>query len=167
MFIAELGVSVCLVFWVFGVLVSWALGIMRSTEGPKSQRSGRVNGFIPSSVRAISSYLRTVSSGASTVARSAASVASSMVDKDGDGAHDQVWGLNFSIAMKYDCDKLSLSCCIIDIWFWELVVVQCYFEVLRNDCQVRDYFGARPELDAFPHTRAFCSVQLSNCKSSY
>ncbi|MED6219840.1 hypothetical protein PIB30_039401 [Stylosanthes scabra] len=51
---------------------------------------GRTNGFIPSSFRAISSYLRIVSSGASTVARSAASVASSIVDRDDDADHDQV-----------------------------------------------------------------------------
>jgi hypothetical protein len=51
---------------------------------------GRTNGFIPSSFRAISSYLRIVSSGASTVARSAASVASSIVDRDDVADHDQV-----------------------------------------------------------------------------
>jgi hypothetical protein len=53
---------------------------------------GRVNvnknGFLPSSFRAISSYLRIVSSGASTVARSAASVAQSIVDRDDDANHD-------------------------------------------------------------------------------
>ncbi|KAJ6887038.1 autophagy-related protein 18f-like [Populus alba x Populus x berolinensis] len=48
------------------------------------------NGFLPSSFRAISSYLRIVSSGASTVARSAASVAQSIVDRDDDANHDQV-----------------------------------------------------------------------------
>jgi len=48
------------------------------------------NGFLPSSFRAISSYLRIVSSGASTVARSAASVAQSIVDRDADANHDQV-----------------------------------------------------------------------------
>ncbi|WJX73496.1 hypothetical protein P8452_57270 [Trifolium repens] len=51
---------------------------------------GRTNGFIPSSFRAISSYLRIVSSGASTVVRSAASVASSIVDRDDVADHDQV-----------------------------------------------------------------------------
>ncbi|XP_050883221.1 autophagy-related protein 18f isoform X2 [Lathyrus oleraceus] len=51
---------------------------------------GRTNGFIPSSFRALSSYLRIVSSGASTVARSAASVASSIVDRDDVADHDQV-----------------------------------------------------------------------------
>jgi hypothetical protein len=50
----------------------------------------RTNGFIPSSFRAISSYLRIVSSGASTVARSAASVASSIVDREDVADHDQV-----------------------------------------------------------------------------
>ncbi|XP_054815071.1 autophagy-related protein 18f-like isoform X1 [Prosopis cineraria] len=53
-------------------------------------RSGRTNGFFPSSLRAISSYLRVVSSGASNVARSAASVASSIVDRDDDANSDQV-----------------------------------------------------------------------------
>jgi hypothetical protein len=48
------------------------------------------NGFLPSSFRAISSYLRIVSSGASTVARSAASVAQAIVDRDADANHDQV-----------------------------------------------------------------------------
>jgi hypothetical protein len=48
------------------------------------------NGFLPSSFRAISSYLRIVSSGASTVARSAASVAQSIVDRDDYANHDQV-----------------------------------------------------------------------------
>ncbi|XP_027928129.1 autophagy-related protein 18f [Vigna unguiculata] len=52
---------------------------------------GKTNGFIPSSFRALSSYLRIVSSGASTVARSAASVvASSVVDRDDVPDHDQV-----------------------------------------------------------------------------
>ncbi|KAA8526937.1 hypothetical protein F0562_008834 [Nyssa sinensis] len=56
-------------------------------------RSGRTNGFIPTSFRALSSYLRIVSSGASTVAstvRSAASAASAIVDRDNDASHDQV-----------------------------------------------------------------------------
>ncbi|KAJ7948493.1 Autophagy-related protein like [Quillaja saponaria] len=53
-------------------------------------RSNRTNKFIPSSFRAISSYLRVVSSGASTVARSAALVASSIVDRVEDANHDQV-----------------------------------------------------------------------------
>ncbi|KAH8518447.1 hypothetical protein Peur_037541 [Populus x canadensis] len=52
--------------------------------------NGNKNGFLPSSFRAISSYLRIVSSGASTVARSAASVAQSIVDRDDDANHDQV-----------------------------------------------------------------------------
>lgn len=94
MIIAGFLQSVCFGFWffgVFGVLVSWALGIMGNNEVPKSNGPGRANGFIPSSFRAISSYLRIVSSGASTVARSAASVASSIVNRDDDGASDQVW----------------------------------------------------------------------------
>ena len=53
-------------------------------------RHAKTNGFIPSSFRALSSYLRIVSSGASTVARSAVSVASSIVDRDDDTNHDQV-----------------------------------------------------------------------------
>jgi len=88
--------SAILVFWVFAILLSLVLG-MRN-DGQKQQqggvpRPGRPNGFIPSSFRAISSYLRIVSSGASTVARSAASVASSIVDRDDDASHDQVWGV--------------------------------------------------------------------------
>lgn len=54
---------------------------------------GGNNGFIPSSIRSISSYLRIVSSGASTVAstvRSAASAASTIVDRDSDVIPDQV-----------------------------------------------------------------------------
>ncbi|OWM81239.1 autophagy-related protein 18f [Punica granatum] len=102
MIIAEFREPIYLGFWVLRVLVSWALvGIMRNNDGSKSPRSGRVNGFIPSSFRAISSYLRIVSSGASTVARSAASVASSIVDKDDDGAHDQVLWAGF--------DKLKIE----------------------------------------------------------
>ncbi|KAG5255134.1 autophagy-related protein [Salix suchowensis] len=52
--------------------------------------NGNKNGFLPSSFRAISSYLRIVSSGASTVARSAASAAQSIADRDDDANHDQV-----------------------------------------------------------------------------
>lgn len=85
--------SAILVIWVLSVLLSLVPG-MRN-DGQKQQqggapRPGRPNGFIPSSFRAISSYLRIVSSGASTVARSAASVASSIVDRDDDANHDQV-----------------------------------------------------------------------------
>ncbi|KAK7324650.1 hypothetical protein VNO77_28379 [Canavalia gladiata] len=56
----------------------------------QGNNGAKTNGFIPSSFRALSSYLRIVSSGASTVARSAASVASSIVDRDDDPDHDQV-----------------------------------------------------------------------------
>ncbi|XP_028807731.1 autophagy-related protein 18f [Neltuma alba] len=59
-------------------------------QGGAMPRSGRTNGLIPSSFRALSSYLRVVSSGASTVARSAASVASSILDRDNDADQDQV-----------------------------------------------------------------------------
>ncbi|KAF5478822.1 hypothetical protein F2P56_005352 [Juglans regia] len=88
-----IGESEIFVFWVLAILLSLVLG-MRN-DGQKQQqggvpRPGRPNGFIPSSFRAISSYLRIVSSGASTVARSAASVASSIVDRDDDANHDQV-----------------------------------------------------------------------------
>lgn len=72
-----------------GIVISLVLG-MKSNEGKKSPRNGLANRFIPSSFRAISSYIRIVSSGASTVAKSAASVASSFVDRDGDSSHDQV-----------------------------------------------------------------------------
>lgn len=76
--------------WVSAILSSF-LVMMRNDGGHKQQGGGgRTNGFIPSSFRAISSYLRIVSSGASTVAKSAASVASSIVDRDDDASHDQV-----------------------------------------------------------------------------
>lgn len=76
---------------------------MRS-EGKKSQggvaaatsSSGRTNGFIPNSFRAISSYLRIVSSGASTVASTVRSAASSIVlDRDDDARYDQVLWAGF------------------------------------------------------------------------
>lgn len=77
-------------------------------DGQKPQdgipRSGRTNGFIPSSFRAFSSYLKIVSSGASTVAstvRSAASAASSIVDRDDDASHDQVQWAGFD---KLECE---------------------------------------------------------------
>ncbi|GFZ12471.1 Calmodulin-regulated spectrin-associated protein [Actinidia chinensis var. chinensis] len=66
-------------------------------EGQKPQgavpRSGRNNGIIPTSFRALSSYLKIVSSGASSVAstvRSAASAASAIVERESDAGHDQV-----------------------------------------------------------------------------
>lgn len=95
MIIAEFGESVVIfVHWLLLTLIARAFR-MRKNDGQKtcgdnSPRSGRVNGFIPSPFRAISSYLRIVSSGASTVARSAASVASSIVDRDDDSGHDMV-----------------------------------------------------------------------------
>lgn len=58
-------------------------------DGQK-QQPGRTNGFIPTSFRALSSYLRIVSSGASSVARSAASAASAIVERDSDNSPDQV-----------------------------------------------------------------------------
>ncbi|KAJ4981654.1 hypothetical protein NE237_032491 [Protea cynaroides] len=76
-------------------------------DGQKSQdvvpKSG--HGFIPNSLRTISSYWKIVSSGASTVAstvRSAsASVASSIVDRDDDASRDQVQWAGFD---KLECD---------------------------------------------------------------
>ncbi|KAK9092131.1 hypothetical protein Syun_027042 [Stephania yunnanensis] len=57
-------------------------------------KSGRSNGFIPNSFRAISSYFKIVSSGASTVASTVrtagATVANSILDRDEDGSRDQV-----------------------------------------------------------------------------
>ncbi|XP_062077818.1 autophagy-related protein 18f [Humulus lupulus] len=76
--------------WVSSVILKFFLLAMRNDGGQKQQGGGRTNGFIPSSFRALSSYLRIVSSGASTVAKSAASVASSIVDRDDDASHDQV-----------------------------------------------------------------------------
>ncbi|GFZ07458.1 autophagy 18 F-like protein [Actinidia rufa] len=73
-------------------------------EGQKPQgavpRSGRNNGIIPTSFRALSSYLRIVSSGASSVAstvRSAASAASAIVERESDAGHDQVLWAGFDI----------------------------------------------------------------------
>lgn len=65
-------------------------------NGGGVSRHGKANGFIPSSFRALSSYLRIVSSGASTVARSAVSAASSIVERDEDANHDQVRVFCFS-----------------------------------------------------------------------
>lgn len=65
-------------------------------NGGGVSRHGKANGFIPSSFRALSSYLRIVSSGASTVARSAVSAASSIVERDEDANHDQVSVFCFS-----------------------------------------------------------------------
>ena len=89
--------------WVFVAIVflAFVTTIMRKSiisndvqQQQQKNLQGRVNGnkngFLPSSFRAISSYLRIVSSGASTVARSAASVAQSIVDRDDDANHDQV-----------------------------------------------------------------------------
>ncbi|XP_024198989.1 autophagy-related protein 18f isoform X2 [Rosa chinensis] len=59
-------------------------------KGGGVSRHAKTNGFIPSSFRALSSYLRIVSSGASTVARSAVSAASSIAERDNDANHDQV-----------------------------------------------------------------------------
>lgn len=73
---------------------------------------GRTNGFIPSSFRALSSYLRIVSSGASTVARSAASVASSIVDRDDVADHDQVCEIRFYMILR---DIKIIVCLVIII----------------------------------------------------
>lgn len=73
---------------------------MRNNDGPKPH-SGRTNGFIPTSFRAISGYLRIVSSGASTVASTVRSAASSIVDRDDDASHDQVQWAGFD---KLECD---------------------------------------------------------------
>ncbi|GAB2284647.1 hypothetical protein Dimus_019099 [Dionaea muscipula] len=76
-------------------------------DGNKVQGEGgavRANGFIPSSLRAFSSYLRIVSAGASTVAssvKSAASAASAIVDRDDDARHDQVLWAGFD---KLECE---------------------------------------------------------------
>lgn len=95
----EIGEPEIVAIWVFVAFVFWVLGtIMRnSSDGQQLKNSqGRANnGFLPSSFRAISSYLRIVSSGASTVARSAASVAQSIVDRDDDGNNDQVQWAGF------------------------------------------------------------------------
>ncbi|KAK7272451.1 hypothetical protein RJT34_29056 [Clitoria ternatea] len=88
--------SLIVVLWVGAILVSLAMGMRNDAQKQQvvhhqgNNGGGRNNGFIPSSFRALSSYLRIVSSGASTVARSAASVASSIVDRDDDPDHEQV-----------------------------------------------------------------------------
>lgn len=95
-----------MIFW-----FAWVMG-MRN-DGQKQQLlqqggvgigvvggGGRTNGFLPTSFRAISSYLRIVSSGASTVARSAASVASSIVDRDDVADHDQVCESRFYMILE-------------------------------------------------------------------
>ncbi|RDX93173.1 Autophagy-related protein 18f, partial [Mucuna pruriens] len=76
------------------ILVCLAMGMRNDAQKQQllhqgNGGGGKTNGFIPSSFRALSSYLRIVSSGASTVARSAASVASSIVERDDDPDHDQ------------------------------------------------------------------------------
>ncbi|CAN1325821.1 Autophagy-related protein 18f [Linum perenne] len=58
-------------------------------------RRGNSGGFLPSSFRAISSYLRIVSSGASTVAKSAASAAHSIVVERHDSMSMQVYWAGF------------------------------------------------------------------------
>lgn len=72
----------------------------RSSSSSSPSSAGRSNGFLPSSLRAISSYLKIVSSGASTVAstvRSAsANVASSVTDRERDCKRDQVFIFSFS-----------------------------------------------------------------------
>ncbi|KAL2331571.1 hypothetical protein Fmac_019152 [Flemingia macrophylla] len=92
---AEFEESLIIVVWVGAVLVCLVMGMRNDAQKQQvlhqgNNGGGRTNGFIPSSFRALSSYLRIVSSGASTVARSAASVASSIVERDDDPDHDQV-----------------------------------------------------------------------------
>lgn len=72
--------------------------------GGGSGGGGSGGGFIPTSFKALSSYLRIVSSGASTVAstvRSAASAASAIVERDSDSFHDQVHWAGFD---NLQCD---------------------------------------------------------------
>lgn len=76
---------------------------------------GRTNGFLPTSFRAISSYLRIVSSGASTVARSAASVASSIVDRDDVADHDQVCESRFYMILE-DIKIIIFLVIIVNLW---------------------------------------------------
>lgn len=76
-------------------------GVAAATSSP-----GRANGFIPSSFRAISSYLRIVSSGASTVASSVRSAASSIVvDRDDDARYDQVLWAGFD-KLEFEGDNV-------------------------------------------------------------
>jgi hypothetical protein len=94
--VEEESAAVFLIWVLLGLIARVVLGMMN--DGGQKQQGGvsrhaKTNGFIPSSFRALSSYLRIVSSGASTVARSAVSVASSIVDRDDDTNHDQVRAL--------------------------------------------------------------------------
>ena len=94
--VEEESAAVFLIWVLLGLIARVVLGMMN--DGGQRQQGGvsrhaKTNGFIPSSFRALSSYLRIVSSGASTVARSAVSVASSIVDRDDDTNHDQVRAL--------------------------------------------------------------------------
>lgn len=62
-----------------------------------ASRSGRANGFLPTSLRSLSGYLRIVNSGASTVASTVRTAASAIVmDRDtNDASHDQVLWAGF------------------------------------------------------------------------
>lgn len=100
------GSLIVVVLWIGAIVVCLVMGMRNDAQKQQLLHQGsgvgggKTNGFIPSSFRALSSYLRIVSSGASTVARSAASVASSIVDRDDDPDHDQVcvsWFLCFSV----------------------------------------------------------------------
>ncbi|CAJ1956804.1 unnamed protein product [Sphenostylis stenocarpa] len=86
--------SLIILLWLGSILVYLVMGMRNDAQKQQllhqGNGGGKTNGFIPSSFRALSSYLRIVSSGASTVARSAASVASSIVERDDVPDHDQV-----------------------------------------------------------------------------
>ncbi|XP_017425519.1 autophagy-related protein 18f isoform X2 [Vigna angularis] len=91
----EFGESLIFVLWLGSILVYLVMGMRNDAQKQQllhqGNGGGKTSGFIPSSFRALSSYLRIVSSGASTVARSAASVvASSVVDRDDVPDHDKV-----------------------------------------------------------------------------
>ncbi|KAL9276420.1 hypothetical protein ACSQ67_026025 [Phaseolus vulgaris] len=91
----EFGESLIFVLWLGSILVFLVMGMRNDAQKQQllhqGNGGGKTSGFIPSSFRALSSYLRIVSSGASTVARSAASVvASSVVERDDLPDHDQV-----------------------------------------------------------------------------
>ncbi|XP_047174286.1 autophagy-related protein 18f-like [Vigna umbellata] len=91
----EFGESLIFVLWLGSILVYLVMGMRNDAQKQQllhqGNGGGKTSGFIPSSFRALSSYLRIVSSGASTVARSAASVvASSVVDRDDFPDHDKV-----------------------------------------------------------------------------
>ncbi|XP_047340803.1 autophagy-related protein 18f isoform X2 [Impatiens glandulifera] len=77
--------------------------------GGGASRPGRSNGFLPTSLRSLSSYLRIVNSGASSVASTVRTAASAIVDRDNNNNDDatqdqQVLWAGFD-KLEFDGDK--------------------------------------------------------------